>query len=361
MKILALGATGAIGSRLVDELVRSGHELVVTSRRDRSAASGVRYVRGNARDSSFLKRILREGWDSVIDFMVHETAAFQDQRNMFLDATEQYVYLSSGRVFAQSDELLTERSDRLLDVSKNTAFLATDEYALAKARQENLLRDTGQNNWTIVRPYITFGDARLQLGTLEKEAWLYRALKGRSIVFCEPMLKKWTTLTDGDDVARMIAALIGNSAALGEDFNLTGRQAMTWGEVLELYLDELEGHLGRRPRVILQDVEVFCQAANTVPQVRYDRMFDRRFDPSKVGAFVDLDKVSDPRVVLAAKLRAQLSGGGFLTLNSRGEALRDRAAHERAALCEFQGMKKKISYLAYRNIPFGLIEKLRAS
>ncbi|RWR44284.1 NAD-dependent epimerase/dehydratase family protein [Sinirhodobacter ferrireducens] len=361
MKILALGATGAIGGQLARELVQAGHELVVTSRSARPASAGLRYVEGNARDGEFLKGILREHWDVVVDFMVHDTATFRAHRDMFLDATGQYVYLSSGRVFAQSDVPLTERSARLLDLSTDAAFLATDEYALAKARQEDLLRASGRTNWTIVRPYITFGDARFQLGTLEKETWLYRALKGRSIVFCGPMLKKWTTLTDGADVARMIAALVGNSAALGEDFNLTARQAMTWGEVLELYLDELEAHLGHRPWVFLQDVESFCQAANSVPQVRYDRMYDRRFDPSKVGALVDLDKVRDPRLALAAQFRAQLSGGGFLALNSRGEALRDRAAREHAALSEFQGLKRKISYLAYRNIPLGLIEKLRPS
>ena len=361
MKILALGATGAIGRQLAKELLLAGHELVVTSRRARPASAGLRYIQGNARDGEFLKGILRKQWDVVVDFMVHDTASFRAQRDIVLDATGQYVYLSSGRVFAQSDAPLTERSDRLIEVSRDAAFLATDEYALAKARQEDLLRGSGRSNWTIVRPYITFGDARFQLGTLEKETWLYRALRGRSIVFCGPMLKSWTTLTDGADVARMIAALVGNSNALGEDFNLTARQAMTWGEVLELYLHELKAHLGHRPAVLLQDVESFCQAANSIPQVRYDRMYDRRFDPSKIGALFDLEKVSDPRLALMAKFRAQLSGGNFLALNSRGEALRDHAAREHTSLNEFQGLKSKISYLAYRNIPLGLIEKLRPS
>lgn len=361
MRILALGATGAIGSRLVEALAPGGHDLVVTSRRAVADAPGVRYVQGNARDPDFLRGILREGWDVVVDFMVHETSAFREVRDLFLEATAQYVYLSSARVFAQSDEPLTEHSDKLLDVSENAAFLATDEYALAKARQENLLRDTDRGNWTIVRPYITFGAARFQLGTLEKEAWLFRALQGRRIVFCGPMREKWTTLTSGTDVAHMIAALIGNPAALGEDFNLTGHQAMTWGELLELYLDLLEEHLGRRPEVLEQDVERFCQAANSVPQVRYDRMYDRRFDPSKIGAFIDLNALQDPRIALAAQFRAQLSGGHFGLLNPRGEALRDRAAQERTALREFPGLKRKMSYLTYRNIPLGLIKTLRAS
>ena len=72
---------------------------------------------------------------------------------------------------------------RLLDVSHDSIYLKTDEYALAKARQEDILRKSGKNNWTIIRPYITYSESRLQLGVLEKEAWLYRALKGFQEMF----------------------------------------------------------------------------------------------------------------------------------------------------------------------------------
>ena len=34
---------------------------------------------------------------------------------------------------------------RLLDISKDDKYLRTDEYALAKARQENILQKSGKN------------------------------------------------------------------------------------------------------------------------------------------------------------------------------------------------------------------------
>ena len=40
-----------------------------------------------------------------------------------------------------------------------------------------------------------------QLGVLEKELWLYRALNGRTIVFSKDIAEKSTTLTYGYDVA----------------------------------------------------------------------------------------------------------------------------------------------------------------
>lgn len=159
--------------------------------------------------------------------MVYDTEGFRRRVAPLLGACGQYIFTSSARVFADAAIPLVETSPRLLDVSKDAAFVASDEYAITKARQEDMLRASGQSGWTIVRPYITFGEGRLQLGTLEKESWLYRALQGRSIVFCDEMMGKWTTLTEGADVARMIAALTGNPRAYGEDFNLTGGQAVT--------------------------------------------------------------------------------------------------------------------------------------
>ena len=41
--------------------------------------------------------------------------------------------------------------------------------ALQKAREENLLLKSDSRNWTIIRPYITYYDERLQLGVFEKK------------------------------------------------------------------------------------------------------------------------------------------------------------------------------------------------
>ncbi|MAB04949.1 MAG: epimerase [Rhodobacteraceae bacterium] len=359
MKILALGATGAIGGQLADILAEAGHKIHVTTRQARPVDGSITYIRGNARNDAFLADVLRARWDVIVDFMVYDTPTFRRRVDALLDATDQYLFISTGRVFADSKTPLTEGSPRLLDACEDKAYLATEEYALTKARQEDLLRDSGRTNWTIVRPYITFGEGRLQLGTLEKESWLYRACQGRGIVFCKPLMDRLTTMTDGADVAAMLAALVGNRQALGEDYNLTGAEAVTWGEVLGLYLDELERHLGRRPDVLLQDLETFCQAVKIVPQVTYDRMYDRRFDPHKIAAHYDMSQLADPLPALAGRLRSQLSSSGtFGTLDWRNEALRDKATHEHARLGEIRGTKPKLRYIGYRHIPMKAINRM---
>lgn len=50
----------------------------------------------------------------------------------------------------------------------DSQYVQSDGYAIAKAKQEDILRNSDFINWTIVRPYITYLDARLQLVFLKK-------------------------------------------------------------------------------------------------------------------------------------------------------------------------------------------------
>ena len=174
MKILILGGTGAMGVHLVNLLSSNPNcRITVTSRSRREGKDNVSYVQGNGHDIAFLNTLLKDKYDVIVDFMNYHTEEFRERYRILLNACGQFVYLSSSRVYADSDSPITEESPRLLDVTTDAEYLRTDEYALAKARQENLLRESEHKNWTIIRPYITYSEIRLQLGVLEKEAWLY--------------------------------------------------------------------------------------------------------------------------------------------------------------------------------------------
>lgn len=348
MKILILGGTGAMGSHLSDILSGRGDEVCVTSRAAHAAHGNVAYVRGDAHDGAFLEPLLAcRRWDAVVDFMVYSTVEFRRRVRLLLDATAQYVFLSSARVYAGSPAPITETSPRLLDVCRDVEYLSTDEYALAKARQEDMLRASGRAGWTIVRPYITYGEARLQLGVLEKESWLARALRGRTIVFSRDIAERSTTLTYGRDVARGIAALIGDGRAFGEAFNVTCGRSIRWGEVADIYAEVVGRKTGRRPEVLLADTHPLTMTA----QVRYDRYYDRTFDESKMDGFIDTAGFADPREGLRLCLGRFLEDPAFGRACVRTEAAFDRLAGERTPLSSFAGLRRKAAYLLFRHCP----------
>lgn len=246
-------------------------------------------------------------------------------------------------------ERITEQSPRLLDACKDEKYLKTDEYALAKAREENILKNSKHRNWTIIRPYITYNVERLQLGVFEKELWLWRALKGRAIVFSEDIAQMYTTLTYAYDVALRTADLMGNDAALGETFHITTDRFIKWADVLNIYLDVLEEKLGKRPPVCM--VEKFPQIKRETYQVRYDRLFDRKFDNSKIRMATGRDEAYvTPEDGLKRCLSTFIDEHrSFRRKGYAIEGVFDRIAGEKMDFRNIPGWKSKGKYLLTRS------------
>lgn len=348
MKILVLGGTGAMGSHLVKLLDSQNHEIIVTSRSYRKNENNIEYIQGNAHDTFFLKTLLNRHWDAILDFMVYSTIEFKNRAELLLCATSQYVFLSSARVYANSKKYLAETSPRLLDVSDDDIYLSTDDYSLTKARQEDVLTKSKHSNWTIIRPYITYSENRLQLGVLEKERWLYRALQGRTIVFSSETFTKLTTLTYGLNVAQAIFSLIGRPNAMRNIYHITNNTVYAWSDILTMYLDVLRQHLGYMPKIMLVDETDSRKTSTPTYQELYDRYFDRSFDNSKINEFSPVDDFEDARSGIERCLTFFLKKPEFNQINWVDEAINDRLTREYTSLREIPQLKHKIKYLIFR-------------
>ena len=347
MNILILGGTGAMGTHLC-QILANGGGIFVTSRRERKAENGVTYLKGNAHEEQFLYTILKKrNWDAIVDFMIYSTDEFRQRADLLLQSTKQYVFLSSARVYADSKTPITEDSPRLLDVCKDQKYLSTDEYALTKARQEDILRQSGKHNWTIIRPYVTFSEIRLQLSPAEKESWLWGALHGKSILFSRDLAEKYTTLTYGYDVARGIAAIIGKDTACGEAFHITVSESHKWGELLDNYLNTIERKTGHRPKVKLLDRWDYLMGGGPM-QVKWDRLYDRRFDNSKISKYIDTSTFKQTLPAMSECLSAFIDNPEFKPINWGCEAKKDRLTGEWTKISEITGVKQKIKYLLIR-------------
>ena len=350
MYILVLGGTGAMGKPLVKALSKE-NMVYVTSRSVHQSSGNIKYLQGNARNKDFLNEILSiHYWDAIVDFMVYPEDEFKENLSNFLDNTKQYIYISSARVYAESPNLITEETPRLLDVSKDKEFLKTNEYALAKAREEDLLRKSGRTNYTIVRPSITYNTDRLQLGVLEKENWLYRALHGRTIVFSRDVSDKLTTMTWVEDVSLGIASLIGKEHALGETFHITYPQSILWTEVLDIYLSVLGNYFGdgRRIPVIMTEKSTNLKFKGRIYQLIYCRYFNRTFDNTKISHFVDVHNFKSPEEGLSSCLSQFLKNPKFLNIDWCIEAVNDRVAGEYTPLNEIPTIRGRVNYILYR-------------
>lgn len=356
MKILLLGGTGAIGESLVKILESRGDEICVTSRSYHEPhTERIHYLQGNAHELRFLKEILKTYYDVIIDFLIYDENELNDRLEILLNKTDQYIFLSSSRVYAEAKTPITEDSPRLLETCSDTEYLLTNEYALSKARQENVLRNSGYSNWTIIRPYITYNVERLQLGVYEKEQWLYRALHGRTIVFSKDIASRLTTLTFGHDVAVVISKLLKNEQALGESIHITTSETMTWEKVMDLYLDVIEDITHKRPNVYLtNDNGCIVNVLNNTYQVKYDRLFDRFFNNNKVSLICG-EKIEYTLISCGLQkcLQEFLNGRrNFKKISWKWEAYLDKLTGEKTPLNEIPSWEQKLKYLIYRYTPY---------
>ncbi len=338
-----------MGKHLVSLLEGTEHEVIVTTRAEHPDRNNIKYVRGNAHDLDFISPLLSKGADVIVNFMVYNTQAFTEVVDTLLGSCGQYIHLSSARVYSDADEVITEKTPRLLDICMDDVYLATDEYALTKARQENVLFASKRNNYTIIRPYITYSEKRLQLGVNEKETWLYRALRGHSIVFSEDIASKYTTLTYGKDVARGIMALFGRDEALGEAFHITASENILWRDVLSLYCDVMERVLGKRPRVSMQEFSPNLLGGGKW-QVKCDRWYNRKFDNTKINKFIDTSSFVSPRTGLEACLTRFLANPQFGGINWRKEAQLDRLSRELYPPFTQRRLKDTLKYFLFRTV-----------
>lgn len=348
MKILVLGGTGAMGTPLVSKLQKLGYEVYVTSRSKRESGGGLCYLQGDAHDLGYLKHLLLISYDAIVDFMIYEPSEFGQRLELLLKNTKQYIFLSSSRVYARSLEPIREDSPRLLDVCEDDEYVATQEYAIAKAWEENQLLNSGNNNWTIIRPYITYNCYRMQLGVYEKEHWLYRALKGKTIVIPRDIFERTTTLTWGPDVAEAIVRLIGNPTAYGQAYHIVSEQSSSWMQILNIYLNALEKYTGIRPKVKFVDNSNQLKNIWNAPQIKYDRLYDRVFDNTKLVEACGKLEFKSLEQGLDESIKLFLDNQRWKDINWRFEAWADQKAKEYTYVHRIPGLRAKLAYLKHR-------------
>lgn len=290
--VLVLGSTGAMGRYLVPELLKLGYKVTGVSKDDVTPSHpDEACIQANAYDREFITELLKQKFDGIVNFMVYSgSRPFKDWYQLFLDNTEHYIFLSSCRVYADEEVPVKETSPRLLDVSKDEALLASNDYCMYKARAEDLLWSTDYNNFTIVRPATTFSNMRFQLTTLEATNTVGRALKGKKVVLPLQAKDKPATLCWGGDVAKMIARLLFNPKAMREAYNVCSSESRTWGEIADYYkkLCGLEA--------VWVDKEDYLKILSkdgiidngTRWQLEYARLFHRITDNSKMLAATGL-------------------------------------------------------------------------
>ena len=192
MKLAVTGATGFVGSHLLDVALAAGHRVVALTRRDQVPREGVTWISGDLHDTPALERLV-DGAHAVIHvagvISGHTAAAFE-QGNVEGTLTMLAAATAGGvRRFVHVSSLAAREPKLSL-------------YGASKCRSEELVMGSGLD-WAIVRPPAVYGPGdkeTLELFRMAKLGLMLMPPKGR------------VSLIHVDDLARLLLALAGTQA-----------------------------------------------------------------------------------------------------------------------------------------------------
>ena len=285
-RALLIAGGGTLGSYATRELLKKGWAVdVILLEKRVSLSPRLRYITARVDDALLRKLFSETRYDTVIDFIHYpDPAAYRQRADLLLGNTDQLIFLSSYRVYANEETPVKETSPLLLDVVTDRDFLENETYAVPKTKNERYLRSTGKKNFTIVRPLISFSHYRLDLICTGAPLLLLRQAEGKPVLL--PAEARYLTAGVGwaGNIGKMFAGLAGNEKALGETFTLGTDENPTWDEVAGYYR-EIMGI-----DAVWVDTDVYRKTLSDRFFLAYDRLFDRRIDNTRIREVTGLSR-----------------------------------------------------------------------
>ena len=232
-KALFIGGTGTISTAITALLANdAGWDLTLLNRGSRSdeVPAGVRQIRADIADEADVAHKL-EGmqWDCVCDFIGFTPDQVERDWRLFRGRTAQYMYISSASAYQKPPQspFITERTpleNPFWEYSRNK--IACEEFLFGKYREEGF-------PVTVIRPSHTYGDRSVPVGVHgDKGSWqvLRRMLDGKPVIIHGDGSSQWT-LTHNTDFAKGFVGLMGHPKAIGEAFQITSDETLTWDQI----------------------------------------------------------------------------------------------------------------------------------
>lgn len=238
MRILIIGGTGTISTAITQQLSETEHELFLLNRGNKNdnVPNNVVKIMADINDEAdVLKKLEGMSFDVVCEFIGFVPEQLERDYRLFKDKTKQYVYISSASAYHKpvKDYRISEATTLANPYWKYSRDkISCEEYLM------NMYRETGFPI-TIVRPSHTYGLRSVPVGVHgNKGSWqvLKRMLEGKPVIIHGDGTSLWT-LTSNEDFAKGFIGLLGNPRAIGEAFQITSDESVTWTQIYQIIAD----------------------------------------------------------------------------------------------------------------------------
>ena len=231
MKILFIGGTGTISSAISKSLLKSGHELYLLNRGNKNDEfCGAKFITADIHnESDVASKISGHHFDVVADFIAFTTDDVKRDYRLFCGKCDQYIFISSASAYEKplKSHIITEKTplvNPFWSYSQNKADC--EDYLFERYRIDKF-------PVTVVRPSHTYSERSIPTalhGNKGAYSVIKRIINEQPVIIPGDGESLWT-LTFNTDFAPLFIAIMGQSTAIGEAFQITSDESLTWTEI----------------------------------------------------------------------------------------------------------------------------------
>lgn len=296
MKILIIGGTGLISTRITQQLLARGDDVWHVNRGKRGAGFGgitfereVPTITADRTDYAAFEQTMQSAgmWDCVMDMVGFTPADAESAIRAFKGRCDHFVFCSTVDVYAhpQPDGALPYRDD--------APQFGRNQYAANKVECERLLRaahQRGDLNMTVIRPAYTYAEGAGIIDTLRgRKTLIDRIRKGKPIVMHGDGQSLWCSC-HAVDVARAFVNAAGNTKAFGKGYHTAGEEFVTWNQHLQIVAQAIGApeprfvHIPTDVLARLLPSETLADAAHwTATNFQFNNIFDNSAAKADLG------------------------------------------------------------------------------
>ncbi len=229
MKVLFIGGTGIISSACSQLALERGIELYLLNRgrSSRPVPEGAHVLEGDVRDRASATGALGDlTFDAVVNWVAFTPEHIETDLELFKDRTRQYVFISSASAYQTPPLSLPILESTPLS---NPFWRYSRDKIACETRLLRAYRDEGFPA-TIVRPSHTYDRTLLPMDG--GYTVVNRMRRGKPVIVHGDGTSLWV-LTHHRDFAAGFVGLLGNPHTLGEAFQITSDEVLTWNQIFE--------------------------------------------------------------------------------------------------------------------------------
>lgn len=238
MKALFIGGTGTISMAITRLLIEKNWDLYIINRGNRNSnlPKGVTTITVDINDEQAVAEKIKDmTFDVVCDFIGFVPSQVERDYRLFCDKTKQFMYISSASAYQKlpSNYIITEGTP-----------LANPYWQYSRDKIECeafLMKMYREHNFpvTIIRPSHTYDERSVPLGVHGQNGSfqvIKRMMEGKPVIIHGDGTSLWT-MTHNSDFAKGFVGLMGNIHAIGEVFQITSDETLTWNQIYKTIAD----------------------------------------------------------------------------------------------------------------------------